>query len=168
VQEDSCCSPPRRRSSRFVLAGWRVLQHPPLAFLTHTSVTRQRSEARGWGAGLVNESLLTELPPNPCVAWRQTGQCSPHGAREPAKDLPCNVPVLSARSGYCEVRPTTGLAPHRCAGLLATSPDFRSGRVWCAHLFLDGPLAIGERFEMTRHCGERLRGGLAEGTVCQG
>lgn len=68
---------------------------------------------------MVNESLLTELPPNPCVAWRQTGQCSPHGAREPAKDLPCNVPVLSKRSGYCEVRPTPGLAPHRlrAAGL---------------------------------------------------
>ena len=37
-----------------------------------------------------------------CVAWRQTGNCDPNGAREPTHDQPCNATIPLSASGYCE------------------------------------------------------------------
>ncbi|KAJ8525429.1 hypothetical protein ON010_g15685 [Phytophthora cinnamomi] len=38
-----------------------------------------------------------------CIAWRNTGGCSPNGQREPLKDRNCSDIVPSGASGYCEV-----------------------------------------------------------------
>ncbi|RLN48831.1 hypothetical protein BBJ29_005852 [Phytophthora kernoviae] len=38
-----------------------------------------------------------------CMGWRQTGQCSPYGKREPNQDLACNQITQGGVSGYCEV-----------------------------------------------------------------
>jgi alpha 1,2-mannosyltransferase len=38
-----------------------------------------------------------------CMGWRQTGQCSPYGKREPNSDLACNQIAQGGVSGYCEV-----------------------------------------------------------------
>ncbi|KAG7392037.1 hypothetical protein PHYBOEH_006513 [Phytophthora boehmeriae] len=38
-----------------------------------------------------------------CMGWRQTGQCSPYGKREPNKDLACNQITQGGVSGYCEI-----------------------------------------------------------------
>lgn len=38
-----------------------------------------------------------------CTGWRQTGECSPYGKREPSKDLACNQVAQGGVSGYCEV-----------------------------------------------------------------
>lgn len=37
-----------------------------------------------------------------CVSWRQTGQCSSDGTREPAKDKPCDTIIDATMSGFCE------------------------------------------------------------------
>jgi len=34
--------------------------------------------------------------------WRQTGDCSPDGPREPQQDLPCDEAISGQASGYCE------------------------------------------------------------------
>ncbi len=41
-------------------------------------------------------------PPVVTCMWRQTGQCSATGPREPQNDEPCSVPIGSGSSGYCE------------------------------------------------------------------
>ncbi|RLN88083.1 hypothetical protein BBJ28_00023895, partial [Nothophytophthora sp. Chile5] len=38
-----------------------------------------------------------------CIGWRATGDCSPHGPREPQNDQGCLKPVPNGESGYCEV-----------------------------------------------------------------
>uniref|UniRef100_A0AAV1TY18 Alpha-1,3-mannosyltransferase n=1 Tax=Peronospora matthiolae TaxID=2874970 RepID=A0AAV1TY18_9STRA len=38
-----------------------------------------------------------------CIGWRQTGQCSPYGKREPSSDSECKRLVHAGVSGYCEV-----------------------------------------------------------------
>ena len=37
-----------------------------------------------------------------CDGWKQTGNCTFDGPREPARDLPCGVTVPAGVSGYCE------------------------------------------------------------------
>ena len=37
-----------------------------------------------------------------CVKWRQTGECSPDGPREPIKDQRCYRVIDDGWSGYCE------------------------------------------------------------------
>eukprot|EP00933_Yihiella_yeosuensis_P060108 TRINITY_DN620_c1_g1_i1.p1 TRINITY_DN620_c1_g1~~TRINITY_DN620_c1_g1_i1.p1 ORF type:complete len:489 (+),score=92.81 TRINITY_DN620_c1_g1_i1:50-1516(+) len=37
-----------------------------------------------------------------CVRWRQTGGCLASGPREAHGDLPCDHPIETGRSGYCE------------------------------------------------------------------
>eukprot|EP00039_Didymoeca_costata_P010502 m.141424 g.141424 ORF g.141424 m.141424 type:complete len:1767 (+) comp14850_c0_seq6:155-5455(+) len=37
-----------------------------------------------------------------CIAWRQTDGCRADGARQNIYDKPCNAPIESAMSGYCE------------------------------------------------------------------
>lgn len=44
----------------------------------------------------------TSLPASRCLGWRQTGQCSPLGLREPWKDRSCASIVPNGASGYCE------------------------------------------------------------------
>ena len=55
---------------------------------------------------LENASGIT-LPgsndPVQCVAWRQTGDCSPDGPREPQNDKACNEHIPDGAAGYCEV-----------------------------------------------------------------
>jgi hypothetical protein len=51
-----------------------------------------------------------------CVAWRQTGNCDPNGAREPTHDQPCNATIPLSASGYCECEDGTV-----------------RGSVWCRH-----------------------------------
>ena len=41
--------------------------------------------------------------PFKCVSWRQTGNCSSHGTREPENDKPCHEMIPTGASGYCEV-----------------------------------------------------------------
>ncbi|ETI55293.1 hypothetical protein F443_02034 [Phytophthora nicotianae P1569] len=41
-----------------------------------------------------------------CIGWRQTGNKSPNGPREPHKDLECTDFVPKNASGYCEVEDT--------------------------------------------------------------
>uniref|UniRef100_A0AAV1TUJ7 Uncharacterized protein n=1 Tax=Peronospora matthiolae TaxID=2874970 RepID=A0AAV1TUJ7_9STRA len=38
-----------------------------------------------------------------CMGWRQTGQCSSYGKREPSSDSDCTQLVHAGVSGYCEV-----------------------------------------------------------------
>ncbi|CAI5740560.1 unnamed protein product [Hyaloperonospora brassicae] len=38
-----------------------------------------------------------------CMGWRQTGQCSPYGKREPGSDTACRRRVQAGVSGYCEL-----------------------------------------------------------------
>lgn len=49
-----------------------------------------------------------------CVSWRQTGNCDPHGEPEPAKDLPCDAPIPTDTSGYCECSGGTRVALSSC------------------------------------------------------
>jgi len=37
-----------------------------------------------------------------CAAWRQTGDCNPHGRREPDSDKSCLLEIPRGMSGYCE------------------------------------------------------------------
>jgi hypothetical protein len=37
-----------------------------------------------------------------CVAWRQTGHCDPHGAREAQYDKGCDVLIQAKWSGFCQ------------------------------------------------------------------
>lgn len=37
-----------------------------------------------------------------CIAWRQTGGCSPNGKRESLLDRDCDAVVNDGQSGYCE------------------------------------------------------------------
>ena len=46
--------------------------------------------------------ISTIKPIKKCISWRQTGNCNPNGPREKDKDLPCNAPIHSGSSGYCE------------------------------------------------------------------
>lgn len=39
-----------------------------------------------------------------CIAWRQTGGCSPEGPREPERDLPCSSLVPEDSSGWCHCK----------------------------------------------------------------
>ena len=57
-----------------------------------------------------------------CVGWRQTGQCDPHGPREPDLDRPCSSTVDGDRSGYCECGLGRKLLKVGCKE--ADSPDF--------------------------------------------
>ncbi|GMF28061.1 unnamed protein product [Phytophthora lilii] len=41
-----------------------------------------------------------------CIGWRNTGNCSVNGPREPHKDLTCSDFVPNNASGYCEVEDT--------------------------------------------------------------
>jgi len=45
-----------------------------------------------------------------CVAWRQTGGCTPDGPREPENDLPCDAKIPYGASGYCEVLDSRNLS----------------------------------------------------------
>ncbi|KAG1697822.1 hypothetical protein DVH05_015776 [Phytophthora capsici] len=61
------------------------------------------------GIGATTPELLElhkrhHIPDYKCVGWRQTGNCSPDGPREPAKDLNCGGIVLAGASGYCLLR----------------------------------------------------------------
>jgi hypothetical protein len=56
-----------------------------------------------------------------CVMWRQTGDCSANGYRQPNNDLPCSAIINKQRSGYCEcvggvntMRVACGHAPFTC------------------------------------------------------
>lgn len=44
----------------------------------------------------------SEAAPLRCLAWRQTGSCSPQGQREPHGDKPCDTVIPSGTSGFCE------------------------------------------------------------------
>jgi len=60
--------------------------------------------------------------PGLCIAWRQTGGCSPNGDREPRADTDCLAFVAAGASGYCE-----------CAGGRAAESDCgRSRPIACA------------------------------------
>ena len=37
-----------------------------------------------------------------CISWRQTGECSPNGKRQPQQDVGCDKIVRNGWSGYCE------------------------------------------------------------------
>eukprot|EP00913_Durusdinium_trenchii_P011754 g11040.t1 len=37
-----------------------------------------------------------------CIAWRQTGGCSPTGLLEPSADKPCNAVIAKGNSGFCQ------------------------------------------------------------------
>jgi protein kinase C substrate 80K-H len=44
-----------------------------------------------------------EMPaPLACVSWRQTKDCKGDGEREESQDQPCDTPVDTGASGYCE------------------------------------------------------------------
>ena len=40
--------------------------------------------------------------PGPCVGWRQTGLCDPHGPRHPKEDKSCTHVIPSGASGFCD------------------------------------------------------------------
>lgn len=52
-----------------------------------------------------------------CDGWRQTGNCSADGPREPSRDVPCDAIVPSGVSGYCECAGGTRriARPPRCS-----------------------------------------------------
>ncbi|MFT3924567.1 MAG: hypothetical protein QM778_18655 [Myxococcales bacterium] len=64
-----------------------------------------------------------------CVAWRQTGQCSGAGPREPQNDLSCGSLVEAWRSGFCEcasgvVLADCGHADTTCEAVCALAATF--------------------------------------------
>ncbi|KAE9012684.1 hypothetical protein PF005_g9923 [Phytophthora fragariae] len=64
-----------------------------------------------------------------CIGWRNTGDCSPDGPREPHKDLSCYDFVPNNASGYCEVEDTKSgerfrVMRHPC-NVLRTRVPFR-------------------------------------------
>ncbi|CAK9013571.1 unnamed protein product [Durusdinium trenchii] len=55
-----------------------------------------------------------------CIAWRQTGGCSPTGLLEPSADKPCNAVIAKGNSGFCQcatsgARGKSGTAPATAA-----------------------------------------------------
>ena len=64
---------------------------------------RLEEENRALRAALAPKAALPETSgPRGCVAWRNTGNCDPHGPREPKNDLSCAETVQQGASGYCE------------------------------------------------------------------
>eukprot|EP00442_Polarella_glacialis_P015922 CAMPEP_0115154374 /NCGR_PEP_ID=MMETSP0227-20121206/67258_1 /TAXON_ID=89957 /ORGANISM="Polarella glacialis, Strain CCMP 1383" /LENGTH=89 /DNA_ID=CAMNT_0002565241 /DNA_START=31 /DNA_END=297 /DNA_ORIENTATION=- len=57
--------------------------------------------ADGSGPGCSAASLIPEQDLK-CMAWRQTGGCTPKGPRESQGDMRCEKEVESGKSGYCE------------------------------------------------------------------
>jgi len=43
-----------------------------------------------------------EATSSKCVKWRQTGECSASGKRQPQDDRDCHITIQSGWSGYCE------------------------------------------------------------------
>ena len=57
----------------------------------------------------ISLSTNSAPPPTPksnhslgCLSWRQTGGCSPTGARQPNTDKSCSVVIPKGQSGFCE------------------------------------------------------------------
>ncbi|KAL4106654.1 hypothetical protein PRIC1_004701 [Phytophthora ramorum] len=44
------------------------------------------------------------IPTFSCLGWRQTGDCSPDGPREPDNDASCSTNIKAGASGYCLLR----------------------------------------------------------------
>lgn len=70
--------------------------------------------------------FLTEKPEvlqgrtSECMAWRQTGGCSPTGLLEPSADKSCKAVIVSGNSGFCQCavagsRGASGWAPATAA-----------------------------------------------------
>lgn len=53
-----------------------------------------------------------------CSAWRQTGECSATGPREPYNDKDCTTPIDSGWSGFCEC--SNGTVPADCGHAVDT------------------------------------------------
>jgi tetratricopeptide (TPR) repeat protein len=49
-----------------------------------------------------------------CVSWRQTGDCSPTGKRQPSSDVDCTTPIRKGWSGYCECEGGVRAAESNC------------------------------------------------------
>eukprot|EP00760_Papus_ankaliazontas_P022199 PhM_4_TR18816/c0_g1_i1/m.35838 len=49
-----------------------------------------------------NAVVQPPLSSQPCVGWRQTGRCDPHGPRESQYDKRCDDLIPDGSSGYCE------------------------------------------------------------------
>ncbi|KAL4134248.1 hypothetical protein PRIC2_004557 [Phytophthora ramorum] len=63
--------------------------------------------ARGIGAPtpeLLSLHKRHNIPHLKCVGWRQTGNCSPDGPREPDSDKSCGGIITAGASGYCLLR----------------------------------------------------------------
>jgi hypothetical protein len=74
----------------------------------------------GFGGGSA-EKTVPSHDKYGCVSWRQTGNCSPDGPREPRKDKKCLEIVMETQSGYCE-----------CAWGRVEMNGCRHNRVQCA------------------------------------
>mmetsp|Transcript_17106 Transcript_17106/g.47745 ORF Transcript_17106/g.47745 Transcript_17106/m.47745 type:complete len:698 (-) Transcript_17106:291-2384(-) len=82
-------------------AVWNRFRHA-----VHPSVDGGASRARLSRAyAFFNYTTIGDLPRRPiqCIGWKQTSDCSPHGAREPEHDLGCNDPIPHGASGYCNM-----------------------------------------------------------------
>ena len=70
-----------------------------------------------------------------CLSWRQTGDCSPTGVRQPHDDKPCSSVIPVGYSGFCEcagnvTRGAVGCnakKPFSCTGICANGGS-SSGR----------------------------------------
>ncbi|CAJ1437603.1 unnamed protein product [Effrenium voratum] len=66
----------------------------------HTLKRRQESDVLAEKAEVVAEGRTSQ-----CLAWRQTGGCSPTGVLEPSADKPCTAAIVNGNSGFCQCTP---------------------------------------------------------------
>lgn len=59
---------------------------------------------RKYQKAVYSDGVTVELKSESCVMWRQTGECSSEGPRQPESDLPCSSSISSGNSGYCECK----------------------------------------------------------------
>lgn len=84
------------------VAGWLVRAH-----------TLQRRQVEQF---LVEKPEVLKGRTEHCIAWRQTGGCSPTGLLEPTADKSCKAVIVAGNSGFCQCvssgsRGKSGFAP---------------------------------------------------------
>ncbi|CAJ1437605.1 unnamed protein product [Effrenium voratum] len=65
----------------------------------HTLKRRQESDV------LAEKAEVVAGRTSQCLAWRQTGGCSPTGVLEPSADKPCTAAIVNGNSGFCQCTP---------------------------------------------------------------
>eukprot|EP00439_Symbiodinium_sp_Y106_P052141 s522_g6.t5 len=107
-------------------------------WLVRTATLIRRADATAPSEKPAVRSGRTKL----CVAWRQTGACSPAGPLEPGSDKPCTEMIARGASGFCQ-----------CEGLGAPGAHGSAAESGCDH----------EPFTCAQKCIERRQAESGEG-----